>query len=65
MAEEHIELSPQPMLIHMTSNTSLRANEQDDVRRDSSNECLQYRYLNFFCDCPELDTHNKVYVQKL
>ncbi|KAK7861158.1 hypothetical protein CFP56_024294 [Quercus suber] len=31
MGKEHIELCPQLMLIHMTSNASLRPNEQDDV----------------------------------
>ena len=61
MGEERIELCPQLMLIHMTSNASLRANEQDDVGREFSNDCLQYCYFNFFCDYPEVDT--KIYVQ--
>ena len=49
------------MFIHMTSTAPLRANEQGDVGREFSNECLQYCYFNFFCDYPEVDT--KIFVQ--
>ena len=58
MGKEHIELSPQLMLIHLTSKVSPSSNELDEVGREFPYESLQHCCLNFFCDFPEHDVHH-------